>query len=508
MARPGARALAEATVLLRDWLAFDSDALFDLLEHVPIAVAVTVGPEHRYVYANALFRHLLRGFAPEIVGRTVGEVLGSRYSPERRAARDRVLETGQPVATPEVEIDPGSGAAPSYWDVTLVPITGSADRAHGILAVAVDVTAKLRARRESERKAEEARRREAEARFHEERLRLAVEATDLGLWEWDVQAGTVYWSPRQREIYGVPPDAAVDYELWARSIHPDDRERILAAVRKLQDPGSDGALHFEHRVVRPDGSVRCVAAHGRMLFAEPDERFAEPNDRRPVRLIGTVRDVTDEREADRRVAEALAAKEVLLREVNHRVKNSLQLVSAILALQSRGLPELSRREFEEARLRIQAVALVHERLYKAEDVRRVNLRAFLGALCRDLKQATVGGRAIEIVLDVPRIMAPNNQAVPLALIVNELVTNALKYAYPDGTGTIHVSVARDADALCLTVSDDGVGLAPDFEERAKKSLGMRLVRAMAQQIGGSVAHERRHRGTAFRVSFRLSDEPG
>jgi two-component sensor histidine kinase len=238
-----------------------------------------------------------------------------------------------------------------------------------------------------------------------------------------------------------------------------------------------------------------------MLFTASDER-------RPVRLIGTVRDVTDEREADRRVAEALAAKEVLLKEVNHRVKNSLQLVSGILALQSRGLPELSRKEFEEARLRIQAVALVHERLHKAADVRRVDLRAFLDALCRDLKQATVGDRAVDIALDVPPVMVPNEQAVPLALIVNELVTNALKYAYPDGTGAIRVAVARGADdLLCLTVGDDGVGLPESFEEKAKTSLGMRLVRALAHQIGGSVAHERREPGTAFHVTFRLSDAP-
>ena len=153
---------------------------------------------------------------------------------------------------------------------------------------------------------------------------------------------------------------------------------MLGRLEHTLDPSSGGDQILEHRIVRPSGAVRWISSHGRMIY---DEKTG-----RPLRLIGTVLDITRRKRAEAELRQALEAQEILLREVNHRIKNSLQLVSSMLSLQSGRLddPEM-RALIQEAQLRVHAVAAVHERLYRSEDFNSVDLDVFLETLCRDLE---------------------------------------------------------------------------------------------------------------------------
>lgn len=473
---------------------FSPEALQTLLENLPIAVSITAGPEHRFVYANRLYRHVLTKHLGDPVGRTVEEVFGDLYTPDFAARRDQTLATGQAASSREVPIKFSPGSSEIYWDVTQLPIVADDGTAEGVLTLGIEVTEKVLARREAERHAAEATAHALDLEHQHHRLELAAEATELGIWEWDLESGALHWSDRQKTLWGMPPDRPATYEDWESRLHSDDLKAVLDAVAAVQDQGSGGRLVLEHRIVRGDGEVRWISARARMLY--------DANSGRPVRLIGTALDITDRKEADERLQLALAAKETLLREVNHRVKNSLALVSSMLSLQSHSISDgRLRQQVEDAHARIHTVALVHERLDSSGDTDSVQLDSYLEALCRDLENSGIGG-SVHIEIAAEPVRVSNRRAVPVALVLNELVTNALKYAYGGQRGTIWVGLSRVAPSeMCLTVRDSGAGLPTDFEARRGASLGFRIIEGLAQQLQGRFEFRRLARGAEFALTF-------
>ncbi len=209
------------------------------------------------------------------------------------------------------------------------------------------------------------------------------------------------------------------------------------------------------------------------------------------------------RELRDRLEKLAAQQAVLLREVNHRVANSLQLISSLIELQGRraAAPE-AREMLQRAAERVEAVSLVHRRLYTSNDVQFVEMDHYLAGLVEELRRATDAGEtghSIELTAEPMRV--ETDKAVPIGLIVNELVTNALKYAYPTGKGgSIRVALTRTGtDALRLVVEDDGIGLPDQPQTTRGSGLGSTIVSAMAKSVRAAVALDRTHPGTRFVV---------
>ena len=219
------------------------------------------------------------------------------------------------------------------------------------------------------------------------------------------------------------------------------------------------------------------------------------------------------RQSDLRRAKEVAEKEVraardraeaLLREVNHRVANSLALVAAMIAMQQRALQagqETAREALRETQNRISAIAQIHRRLYTSDDVHLVEMDAYLTGLVEELESAlevTARGHAIR--LDAEPVAIPTDKAVSVGVIVNELVTNAYKYAYGDGVGEIRVAFRRDGASFTLAVEDDGVGMASGTRPKGT-GLGSRIIAAMAANLATKIAYDERERGTRAVLSF-------
>lgn len=192
---------------------------------------------------------------------------------------------------------------------------------------------------------------------------------------------------------------------------------------------------------------------------------------------------------ERAISAALAAKEVLLQEVHHRVKNNLQIISSLLNMHADGLPEPARQVLDESQRRVRSMALVHEQLYSRDRPDELDFAEYAPSLVSEILAAySVDSGGIGLRFDLEPVTLSLDQAVPCALILNELVTNAVKYAFPDHrTGEILVALHEcGEDRIRLRVADDGIGLPPGFDRTECQSLGLRIVDILTYQLNGTL----------------------
>ncbi len=208
-----------------------------------------------------------------------------------------------------------------------------------------------------------------------------------------------------------------------------------------------------------------------------------------------------------RYAALAAEREVLLREVNHRVGNSLQIIASLLHLQANSSTQDDvKAALTNAMGRVAAVAQVHRRLYTSHDLKSVLLNQYLDALLEDLRRSAEGNRMSRLTLKAEPVEIDPDRAVAIGIIVNELVMNAVKYAYPDGAGPIHVDLVAQGDDLVLSIADDGVGLNARADPRST-GMGQRIVTAMAAKLEASVERDPAHAGTRIVLRFSRVNKP-
>jgi len=203
-----------------------------------------------------------------------------------------------------------------------------------------------------------------------------------------------------------------------------------------------------------------------------------------------------------RYAALAAEREVLLREVNHRVGNSLQIIASLLHLQANSTAQDDvKAALTNAMGRVAAVAQVHRRLYTSHDLKSVLLNQYLEALLEDLRRSAEGNKMSRLTLQSDAIEIDPDRAVAIGIIVNELVMNAVKYAYPDGAGPIHIDLKSEDDDIVVSIADDGVGLNVKTDPRST-GMGQRIVSAMAAKLDASVERDPTHSGTRILLRFR------
>jgi two-component sensor histidine kinase len=209
-------------------------------------------------------------------------------------------------------------------------------------------------------------------------------------------------------------------------------------------------------------------------------------------------------QADEFIRAALKERETLLKEIHHRVKNNMQVVSSLLSLQAAQATEPETIEIlDESQRQIRSMALIHEKLYRSDSLAEIDFGDYVKSLVDDLlRMYNVPRGAITIAVDIENVQLGVDTAIPSGLIINELVSNSLKYAFPDGrTGDVTVALQRANGVHTLTVADDGVGFPADLDFRATDSLGMQLVTALVNQLEGTITLDRT-KGTTFIITFK------
>lgn len=328
----------------------------------------------------------------------------------------------------------------------------------------------------------------------EERLRLALEAAQMSTWEWDILTDKVNWSNNFHLLSELNPTCYQgSYQAFLNCVYPEDRKSITQGLTCTLE--QTAGYNREFRLVWPDGSIRWMAAKGQCFYDETGNA---------VRMVGITMDITASKQAAEQIKASLKEKEVLLKEIHHRVKNNLQIISSLLNLQSDYVKNHQTLDIlKVCQNRVISMALIHEQLYQSEDLAQIDFAEYIENLATNLLTSYERDtNAIALKLNIDDIKLNIDTAIPCGLIINELISNSLKYAFiPGKSGEISISFHVKSDnQLQLSISDNGIGLPVDLDINNLDSLGLQLVTALTSQLEGTLEINN-NIGTQFIISF-------
>jgi PAS domain S-box-containing protein len=326
----------------------------------------------------------------------------------------------------------------------------------------------------------------------EKKYRHVVDNVQEGIWVLDSEGSTTFVSQRMAEMLKYDSDEMVGKRFFLFS-DVKNAERAGQKWERCKQGIKEG---YEADFIAKDGKPVHTKLTSAPIFGDADTFRG---------AMFSVTDISESRATEEKIKASLQEKEVLLRETHHRVKNNLQVVSSLLYLQSKNISDPQMLEvLMESLERVRSIALIHEQLYKSEDLAHVDFKEYLNSLTTNLLQtygAHSGGVKMKVEID-ERVSLTVDKAIPCGLIVNELVSNALRHAFVGrAQGTIFIELRQNEDGTAsLVVGDDGTGLPPHVDFKYTPSLGLQLVNTLVNQLGGTMQLTRKG-GTVFTVTF-------
>jgi len=308
-------------------------------------------------------------------------------------------------------------------------------------------------------------------RLERERLHLALEAGALAVWVYRPDTDEATIDARYAVTLGFEPAITVLSKAQVGdAIHPEDRSRVAAEHDAALASGCD--YNIEYRANDPSGGYRWVVSRGRLIkgqgASEPDQ------------LVGIIQDITEQKQRESALRDIALTRELLVREADHRIKNSLQLVVSLMMLSMRGLEagSVAEKALRGAIARVKAIGASHLALQGSQDLKTINLDVTLRELCAHFAELHPACEVDCQVVGSPSLSA--DRAIPLGLVISELVTNALRHAFAGpGGGLVRVEARQDGNDLVVMVIDDGVGMAAGV---GRTGLGSRIIRTLTAQI--------------------------
>ena len=269
---------------------------------------------------------------------------------------------------------------------------------------------------------------------------------------------------------------------------PEKIDETKELLRIIGDGGKVQA--YETKILDRMGNERHVKIYNKLLNINGEDM-----------IIFVIQDLTDIKKAQRELEKALEEKELLLTEIHHRVKNNLMIISSLLSLQARYLKDKEAFEiFKESENRAKSMALIYERLYRSSNLKEIDMMDYLKTLARGIF-TSYSPPGVKLNFDIDKIKMDIEQAIPVGLIVNELITNSFKHAFPEnGEGEVNLKLKSLDGKIFLEVSDNGIGFPEDLDWQNTESLGLQLVKSLADQINAEVRMISDN-GTTFRLTI-------
>lgn len=455
------------------------DLLFTAFNESPIPMAIGPAADGIFIAVNDSFIEVMGYSRDEVLRKPARSLAFFVNASDRDRGYAQVRKSGMSLGQ-EVDFRLKSGQIKTFlFTAKTIAIEGE----EYLLTMAYDI---------SERKQAEIQLAESERLY-----RKLTENIPVNLAIYDLESEKyIYWnheeglSGRSIEYWN-----SLNFEGKINLLHPDDRVRVAAAMTSWNQSSSRDPLTLEYRLSHSDGHYIWIEHRSYKEF---------DGSGRPINRTELWWDITDRKLVEERVRARMLEKETLVREIHHRVKNNLQVVSSILNLQARRIEDSdAQAKFAQCQARIQAIAMVHQELYKADDLGDISIRKYLSDLIGYLvRMYQEQSRGIDLRIEVEDIRLNINLAIPCGMIVNELLTNSLIHAFPQGrTGTIGLAFARlDDRQFQLNHRDDGIGMADESQLKKENSLGLTLIDSFVAQLNGSmiVSHSQ---GTAYEITF-------
>lgn len=329
------------------------------------------------------------------------------------------------------------------------------------------------------------------------RFATLAETAPVAIFRYDADGNCIYVNDRWCEMTGRPVEMGMGTE-WLQTIHPEDLDRTIDAwLHWVESHQPEEFFQNEARIVRPDGTI---------LWYYCQVTSEKNSNGELIGYIGTLTDIHDRKQAEAQLQASLREKEALLKEIHHRVKNNLQIVYSLLRLQRRKLKDqIAANALLESQNRIEAIALIHEKLYQSEDLSRINLAEYVPSLITNLLSTyNVERIQIDLKIEIEPAFLNIDKAICCGLIINELLSNSLKYAFSESekcNSCIYVNFTKvETSTFSLIYGDNGIGIPGHINLLRLETLGLQLVQGFVQQLKGTLQVNCQS-GTEFHILF-------
>lgn len=328
----------------------------------------------------------------------------------------------------------------------------------------------------------------------EEKFRLMAENIEEIFFMTDpINRKILYISPVNEKITGINNQTLYNDSLsWLELVHPDDKENVINYIESEVEINDDGV---EYRIMKSDGSIRWLWAYPILLYDDNGQVYM---------VVGTIRDITNRKNAEKIIEDALNEKKVMLREIHHRVKNNMQIIISLLNLQSAYIDDNNiKKTLLETQSRVKSMSMVHEKLYSSDKLSDIYLNSYLNDLCNQiLSMYSVTDTKLKYKIEFEPCIVDINIAIPLGLVMNEILTNSIKYAFPEPemNPLINLKLYKKDDSIFIIISDNGIGLPKDLNISNSGTLGLQLIETLIVQIEGEL-EVNNDNGTEFRIKF-------
>ncbi|OUL34842.1 PAS domain-containing protein [Nostoc sp. 106C] len=451
-----------------------------------IFVVDVLDDDFRFVSVNPVHEHLTGFCSNNVQGKTPEDFLPANVAAVVRQHYQDCVDAG--ITITYEECLPFKGKRESWWITTLTPLQDENLHTYRIVGSSVNITEHKSAQQMLELQA-------VITRNMAEGICL-VRASD-GI--------IVYANPKFEQMFGYDAGELIGQNVSIinyRDEHTTGEQVKQAIVASVIEHGE---VTYEVRNVKKDGTLFWCSATA-SIFEHPEYGTV---------LVCVQQDITEHKQAEEQIKASLAEKEVLLKEIHHRVKNNLGIVSSLLQMQCRRIQDPQATAIlSDSQNRIASIALVHEKLYRSEDLANIDFAQYIPDLITHLFDSyNVSSGSVKLSIQVDNVSLDIETAIPCGLIINELVSNALKYAFPcNRQGEIQLRLYQECELLTqrehqrnlmLIIRDNGIGLPANFDIKKTKTLGITLVYGLVKQLRGSIEINCQQ-GTEFKIAFARS----